>query len=50
MATARITAVRERGSDGRAKTGELLLNVVRKYKPKLLRGWRQKGTVDREGS
>jgi hypothetical protein len=41
MATASITAVRELGSDGMANTGELLLNVVRKYKPKMLRGLSQ---------
>jgi len=47
MATASIKAVRELGSDGMANTCELLLNVVRKYKPKMLRGLSQTGTVDR---
>jgi hypothetical protein len=30
-----------------ANSCELLLNVVRKYKPKMLRGLSQTGTVDR---
>jgi hypothetical protein len=47
MATASITAVRELGSDGMANTCELRVNVVRKYKLKMLRGLGQKGTVDR---
>ena len=41
MATASIKAVRELGSDGMANTYELLLNVVRKNKPKMLRGLSQ---------
>jgi hypothetical protein len=41
MTTASITAVRELGSDGMANIGELRLNVVRKYKPKMLRGLSQ---------
>jgi hypothetical protein len=47
MTTASIKAVWELGSDGMANTCELLLNVVRKYKPKMLRGLSQTGTVDR---
>jgi hypothetical protein len=47
MATASIKAVRELGSDGMANICALRLNVVRKYKPKMLRGLSQKGTVDR---
>jgi hypothetical protein len=42
MATASIKVVRELGSDGMANRCELLLNVVKRNKPKMLRGLSQK--------
>jgi hypothetical protein len=41
MTTASITAVRELGSDGMANRRELFVTVVKKYKPKMLRGLSQ---------